>query len=481
LFASAFSSIDHDEGQYVGAVALMRHGLPYRDFAYLQTPLQPLLFAPLAWVAEGWLFPALRAINALLGAGAVAMLWLAARRAGASSNGARIAAIALASSAMLLFAASVARNDALPLLLHVIGLWLLLAALQRQSKSPLLFLAGLALGAAASAKISYGLPAAAAGLFALLRWHTLRPAAIMAFALGGLLGGTPTAFLWALAPEAAHFGIFDYSLKAPFEWRILNGQASMLAAPLSFARLLRYLAEGCGLVALAATAFSRLHGHKHENRDITLLLDLMIAAGLLAAWLPRPIYIQYLGPLLPALFVRFALLVDAPFWRRPIALSLLALSMIAGCVPTALDVAQNIANGDSPQQNIRRDARAIGVILHGQQPSDQIATLSPERMVDSGLTLDRRFVTGPFLFRTRDILKPSEAEALHVATARTAGAALDAQPPIALLVGAEMKGSPAAPQGLDATLILWARAHGYRPITLPSATASLYIRPDIKL
>ena len=49
---AAFRPIDHDEGQYVGAVAMMRFGLPYRDFAYLQTPLQPLLFAPLAWMYD---------------------------------------------------------------------------------------------------------------------------------------------------------------------------------------------------------------------------------------------------------------------------------------------------------------------------------------------------------------------------------------------------------------------------------------------
>jgi hypothetical protein len=45
--------INHDEGQYVGAIALMRSGLPYRDFAYLQTPLQPLLLAPLSFLPAG--------------------------------------------------------------------------------------------------------------------------------------------------------------------------------------------------------------------------------------------------------------------------------------------------------------------------------------------------------------------------------------------------------------------------------------------
>ena len=40
--------VDHDESQYVAAATLSGAGLiPYRDYAYLQTPLQPLLFAPI--------------------------------------------------------------------------------------------------------------------------------------------------------------------------------------------------------------------------------------------------------------------------------------------------------------------------------------------------------------------------------------------------------------------------------------------------
>jgi hypothetical protein len=59
--------ISHDEGQYVGAIALMRSGLPYRDFAYLQTPLQPLLLAPLSFLSAGWLLVGARVANALFG------------------------------------------------------------------------------------------------------------------------------------------------------------------------------------------------------------------------------------------------------------------------------------------------------------------------------------------------------------------------------------------------------------------------------
>ena len=37
-----------DESQYVASAVLTAKGLlPYRDYAYLQTPLQPFAFAPL--------------------------------------------------------------------------------------------------------------------------------------------------------------------------------------------------------------------------------------------------------------------------------------------------------------------------------------------------------------------------------------------------------------------------------------------------
>lgn len=478
--ASLFRGIDHDEGQYVAAVALMRHGLPYRDFAYLQTPLQPLLFAPLGWACVGWLFPALRVVNAILAAGAVGMIALAARAAGAGTRGALIAALALATSHMMLFAATVARNDALPLLLHIIGLWLLLRLLRPgvPAHPRMALLAGLALGAAASAKLNYGLPAAAAGLFALIHWRAIGIRTVAAFALGGFLGGVPTLRLWSLAPEAAWFGIIDYGLKAPVEWRLLNGQAFMVQTPLSLLRMLRFLAQGCGLIALAAVAVAgarakwrmKWQGGDRQSR----LLVLMIGAGLLAAWLPRPIYVQYLGPLLPALFLCFARLVARPFWQGTTGHVLLCLSMVAGVTQTLFDIGANLVRGDSPVLAVTRDARRVGRIVRAADARGPVVTLSPERVADSGLALDPRFATGLFLFRTRSVLTADRAHAFHALPAGDVARGLDTRPPAAILVGFEGASTPAAPNGLDAPLADWARSRGYRPVPVSSAT--LYVR-----
>ena len=473
LTVAAFRPIDHDEGQYVGAVAMMRFGLPYRDFAYLQTPLQPLLFAPLAWIAEGWLFAALRAVNALLALGASVCLWMAARRAGASDRAAAIAAVALLSSHMLLFAGSVARNDALPVLLMTAGLAALMNLLQNDRARWTALLAGLLLGAAASAKISYGLPAAAVGLFALCHWRTLGAARVGLLALGGVLGGVPTIALALLAPDAAWFGIIDYSLKAPFEWRAWNEKAAMLGGPKSLVRLARFLAQGCGLIALVAVALVVTR----RRMPVERLLDMMIVAGLVAAWLPRPIYVQYLGPLLPALFLRFALLTDAPFWHRRASRALIALGIVAGVAQTATKTAANMLAGHSPVQGIMQDVRAVDRIVASTGLSGSIVTLSPERAVDAALPIDRRFVTGPFLFRMRHILTRDQARAFHATTILSAEADLDAKPPAIILTGSEGKPTAAFPRGLDAVLIDWARSHGYRAVSLPSGTHQMFLAP----
>lgn len=121
-----------DESQYVAAIALMRDGWPYRDFAYLQTPLQPLLLSPLAFLPAGWVYAGARAVNGLCAFGTLLVLSGALRRHSASCNAA-VALAALAFSQPFLFAASLARNDALPMLLTALAVAALLVALQGRS------------------------------------------------------------------------------------------------------------------------------------------------------------------------------------------------------------------------------------------------------------------------------------------------------------------------------------------------------------
>jgi len=473
--AALFRYIERDDGQYVGAVALMRTGLPYRDFAYLQTPLQPLLLAPLAWIAQDWLYPALRLVNALAGALAVGLLYRIVTEAGGGRRVAALAAACLLTSHVFLFGATQARNDMVPLALHAAGLWLLLRVWRGNSGAGGALVAGLLLGAAASAKISYGVPAATAGIAALLAWRQLGARRVAAFALGGIAGLAPCAWFWAIAPDAFTFGVFRYSMEAPSEWRVLIGQPQMLGPPLRLARSLLFLVQGAGLVALALVVADRVR--RPRAGGALLLLDAVILGGVIAGAMPAPAYPQYWIPVLPALFARFALLLsERGELGRPgkVALSLL---ICAGLYQTVADVGAHLWSGRAPPIEARGDARWAGRMLDARGVPGAVAGLAPEALVSSGRPLDRRFVTGPFLFRTRNILTPGEAQTLHVVTQRNFAAELDRDPPAGLLLGSEARALPGMPAGLDGLLADWARQRGYTPHRAPSGRRTLWVRP----
>lgn len=472
--AALFRYIEHDDGQYVGAVALMREGLPYRDFAYLQTPLQPLLFGPLASLAEGWLYPALRVANAVMGVVAAGLLYRIVDEAAGGRRMAALAAACLICSHIFLFGATQARNDMLPLVLHAGGLLLLLRLWRGESGIVVALAAGVLLGAAASAKVSYGLPAAAAGVAALLCWRQLGWQRVVAFAAGGLVGLAPCLWMWAVAPDAFAFGVFRYSIAAPIEWQQWLGQPEMLGLPVRLARCVMFLVQGAGLLALVLVAVDR--AKRPRAGGVTALLDAMILAGVIAAVLPVPNYAQYWIPVLPALFARFALLLGERGqlgWLGKAALLLLPVGLGA----TAIDVGGNVLAGRSPPIEAMRDGRWAGTMLDGFEVEGDLAGLAPEAQVSSGRTLDRRFVAGPFLFRTKDVLSPEEAEAFHVVTQRNYAGSLNADPPAGLLLGTEGKPTPGLPNGLDGELANWAKAQGYRPYPAPSGRRTLWVRP----
>src|SRR5881394_2323824 len=111
-----------DEGQYIDSAVLTARGLlPYRDYAYLQTPLQPFAFAPLQWLFAGHVLIAIRLTNALLGGGTMLLVFGTARRMGANAGAALAAAAMLAACEPFTWSVGVARNDMLPALLMMLG------------------------------------------------------------------------------------------------------------------------------------------------------------------------------------------------------------------------------------------------------------------------------------------------------------------------------------------------------------------------
>lgn len=446
--------IDHDESQYVAAARLTAAGLlPYRDYAYLQTPLQPFAFAPVVWLFGpiDFAWPALRIANALLGAMAVAATWRAMRVTGVETRTATICAGLFATCDILLFSAGTARNDALPAALLAGALIPMLRAERGEGTKPDALLAGLLLSAAAAAKVSYALPAAAYGLWALLhRRH--RPGWV---ALGALPPIVLVAALAAIAPDGFVFGTLTFPAQAPAEWYAATGRAWKLGLAFKAVDTLKFLALGPGLLALVLVVWTR-------NRRLSLPAWLLLA-GFASALLPSPTWRQYLLPALPPLFVLLALR-----WERQppplrwcwafagFAAVGLVPSLVAATTGTGMTVAL-------------REIRAL-VGMKGT-----VATLSPQ-FLPSGAVPDPRFATGPFYFRSRALVPPPNEAALHLVSHQRLAGAFAARPPALILVGGEGKWTSGIDE-LDRRLEGWALAHGWRRVPTAGTRLRLYAPP----
>ncbi|BCA63651.1 hypothetical protein HMP09_2885 [Sphingomonas sp. HMP9] len=440
--------VDHDESQYVAAAALAAHGLlPYRDFAYLQTPLQPYLFAPVALVAGPWTWPALRILNALLGVATIACVHAAARTVGAKPKAALVAAALFASCDILLFSIGTARNDALPAALLAAALPLIVRPATTRTTAAL---AGFLLASAAAAKISYAFPALAYGLYALVdRRH--RPVAIL---LGTLPVVAFVGWTYAGSPAGFVFGTLTFPARGPAEYYALRPWK--MSFPAKAIDTLKFLSLGAALPALALVA------RDAWRRRTMGLLDALILAGLVAALLPFPTWRQYLLPALPALFVRLSLVpLPSRAWR--IAFAIFA---TAGLAPSIAALAD--AEGLSLTEALR-EGQAIGRTLDHHGLAGPIATLSPQILPAAHRLPAPAFATGPFYFRSTNLLDASQEHALHLVSG--ARPELDGS---TILTGGEGPAT-SGDASLDRVLATAALRAGYVAIAVPGTRFTLYV------
>ena len=473
--------IDHDEGQYVGPFALAGHPRPFADFTYLQTPLQLYLTRPLAALAQGWALLALRLFNAAMALGALGLIYAVQRRLGAPAGRAMVACGLLLMAYPFEFASVVARNDVLPALLEAAAILAATTALEHPRAGRALWvLVGLMLGAAASAKISYALPAAGMGVW--LLWSAWKRRAglmdVIGFGLGGLIGLVPAALAFLGAPDNFIWGVLTFAHAAAPWWyraiglgyrlaplrRLAEGVFHVAVGP-ALAMLVGVVAAGCGRRARAQTS------------PATGLLQAVALAGLIAALAPSPMQRQYFMPMLVPLAVLWG--VQAPLEGRRwlMVLTMAGLAVGVGRVGYVVgDAGLRIAQGRPPPViALTQEAHWIGRTLKAQEVSGDIATPSPQAVLDSGARLDPRFSSGAFAYRSGDMLSDEALRRLHLTSPRTLARDLDSDPPGAILTGYEPASGPAR-RDIDDDFRAYARARGYRELVSPDGVAELWIR-----
>ncbi|WP_426162867.1 glycosyltransferase family 39 protein [Sandarakinorhabdus sp. DWP1-3-1] len=457
--------INHDEDQYVAAAALAGQGLlPFRDFLYLQTPLQPYVLGPLAAITPGWTLLALRLANAAFGLATIIGVYGALRRHGAGDRTAAWAGGLLAFSVPFAYGARVARNDALPTALMALALWALAGSPGRTR----LLLAGLALGLATSAKISLAPPLAAVGLW--LAWQALSQrsragwAAVFAYGSGGVLGLLPS-----LAARAANPGVFDYgvlrfAVEAAPAWYLGNGLDARLTLAGKLFDSIVALAQGPALPALVLVAVVAMQRRRFG------LLEALLLGAIIGALLPTPTWPQYFMPMLPPLFVLLGRDIDRmPRLARP---ALTSVAAVTGVVLLAIGGVAWQRAGVPAALAVNADARWMGAQIIGP---GAIASLSVARVVDSGRRFDPRFAGGAAFYRTAGDRSTAELRRWRMTAPQTLAADLDRHPPAALLTGYEGASGVNRRRQPDARLAAWARSRGYRRVPTPDGVGTLWL------
>ena len=457
--------LNHDEGQYIAAADLVARGLlPYRDFPYLQTPLQPILFAPIAWITPGWTLIALRLIDTLCVAAAILLIGKTASALAKDERAGVVAMLLALVTDSVLFAGSIARNDALPLLLLAGALERLYAAPGRLRPGRG-FVVGLLAAAAASVKISYALPAAA--ICAQATWYALEPInrrAMLALLAGSLVGALPTLYLALLAPRPFLFQVYTYSNVAVPAWAALKGQSWRLTFPFRIAEWTANMMQGPLLAMLVMGTVIRWRIKKPEAlAQPPIGLGPVVAAAALASLLPMPDLRQYMIPLAAPLIPWFIALAWPRRYRQRSRWAVLLIALIAGAGVAGSALILIRPNGEEAPLRVEREAHLIGRIAR-QSGVTSIATLEPVHVVDSGIDLDPRFATGQFLFRAGNVPACADPALCPITTASIER--LGERSPGAILTGTQHKRPATIPGGLDGLLDRWAADHRYRAVSI---------------
>ena len=481
--------VNHDEGQYVAPVTLASHYRAFSDFIYLQTPLQIYVTAPLGPLMAGWSFLGLRLVNAAMGAAMLALLYRTQRRLQAPRARALAGCGLLLACYIFQFSTVTARNDALPALLEA-GALLAMIVASAGARAPRMLwtLAGLCLGAATSAKISYALPLAGAGLFLLVGTARRRIPllALFGYSAAGLVGLLPCALAFHAAPEQFLWGVFTYASQAPVHWYREVGQGVRLGLPWRVMDGAFHMMVGPGLAVLLVVAVASVSGWRARASapPALRLLQVLALCGFLAAFAPSPMQRQYFMPLLPPLFALWAVREDlggaaGPRLGKALAgLTIVGVLIGAGNAAYVLGgAAVGLVNGRLPAAlQLTAEAHWIGRTLRAEQAFGPIATPSPQVVADSGEPIDPRFASGAFAYRSADMVPDDKQRRLHIVSPRTLAGALDSAPPAAIVTGYEPP-TGKLHRNVDDDFRAYARSRGYRLLQSPYGRAELFIRP----
>lgn len=491
LVLTTFSHpFNHNEHMYLSAGVLAADHTLYSDFAYLQTPLHPMIHGLIfSFVPPGSYYSAGKVIQIIFSFIEFLLVFLISRRLSKSIWIAYLICFLFLISPFHLLARTQIANYTLASILALASAYTILSQSKRMGKLPAgkgaLFLTGLLMGLAISAKLTYValLPPFALMLFVSL--YTSRRfisqwllKTFVPFSGGVLAGLLPTVLYFLIDPAAFWLCNISYhqqnSEYAQTAWRLkppLIYRADYLLQFLQDPdRLIPWLAFAFSIILLAGIMIFRLRKHRLSLMlPVEWLIPLLAIFSFLGMIAPYPLPSEYY-----ALYLPFALLLIARtaglFNRWGLAalgvLTLLQLSFFLGSTDLKL-IRSRIPNTSAyPVAKIAEQAQRIADSMKPVDPDKPVLTLGPVPVLEAGRSIYPQFATGRFLYRVSPYLPPPETADSLYWDAQMVASQVTKEPPGAILLGS--KGPEAVLSGLI-------RYYGYQRA---SNQSQLYFPPS---
>ena len=451
--------LNPNEHMYLASSALIQNFRLYRDFAFIQTPLLPLLyglFFKVSGTTHYLFFGRLFSLLFLLAAG-VLIYGIAYNFSRDFWASVLLPALMLLNE-MVVEATKEASNYTMAIALSLAGFYLFIGALSKHPIRPAWMIgSGFLLGLSVSAKLYYVTRLPAFFLVGLVfpmglpLWGRLKQT-LVPLAAGMVLGLVPCIYYFLADAHAFMFcNLKVYSLYPKYAEAVRAYQGMTMAEKFLFAKSLFWppFSNANSLLPWAVCIFAALGliGGRYEKkvRLKTLpfqawLAGLVLALSLLTAFVPMPTRIQYFG--LPVPFAIAFLVFWAPdlnkinkhFFQALVLFTvfLTALSSFSLYLP-ANRRAMQVSNWKVSR--VHADAMKIRELIGPENARRKIATPYALFALESGLPIYPEFASAMFVYNVGDQMSPQERN--HVVTTAPAELSgfLQKDPPGAIIIG----------------------------------------------
>jgi hypothetical protein len=484
LFSLSVQGTNHDESQYILAALFSQQNAIYKDYLYLQPPLHAVLLGFVFKHTDFGYFFVARLTSFFFAASSLMMFYLILRRFSTRLTAIVFCTVLVFSWNFYLGAAR-ARNDMMPLLFSLIAVYLMLRPSETfSSKSLVLGLSGLLIAFAVGTKLNY-VHMPIAGLCFLVLWPKQLAVGeriaqqVLPFVMGGFVGLLIIASFAAADIITFNYGVFGHYFGQYFEYYDVSlPKASRMGVALVQLKqpslFLLSIISGFLIVYIVLNGSTKcLLTHLYATGEWLFWLIIVLASPV--ALLPTPSRLWYYIPIIPF----YILCMASVFSFLEVQISNLgkyALLLIAllGCFPAVKDVKKRDAFNLFDRAHwtpliVRDRSKRVDALLEKARVTGKIATLSPDKLIESKHGFYLQLATGPFFYRVASYMSPQVVERLHGASPATLNGLLEHDMPAAIFGGYERK--------LDNAFFDFAEKYNYRRIEEESlGKGILYIR-----